>query len=306
MGKILLFYKYISIQYPKRILKWQQKLCADLELKGRILLATEGINGTVGGSEESVSRYQEIMRKHELFTDVDFKMSDGESDYFPRMEIKVRDEICKLGIPADELTVADGGQHLEPNEVHQLLSDNPEDLVILDARNNFESRIGTFRGSITPDITNFRDLPKFIDEHADLFENKQVLMHCTGGIRCERATAYLQKKGIAKKVYQIKGGIVRYTEQYPDGHFRGKNYVFDRRVAVRVNDDVLTHCDLCPALCDDYTNCINAECNNHYISCKQCLQKTGNTCSTLCSERVQQGLVKTRIPFKRAPEQRIA
>ncbi len=305
MGKILLYYKYTEIEFPKRILKWQKQICADLNLKGRILIGKEGINGTVGGEDKAIERYMTTMRKNEQFADIDFKISDGDADYFPRMEIKVREEICALGVDPEKLTVKDGGVHLEPTQVHELLSNKPDDLVILDTRNNFESRIGTFTGSITPDITNFRDLPQFIDENPELFENKQVLMHCTGGVRCERATAYLKTKGIAKQVFQIKGGIVRYTEAFPDGHFRGKNYVFDRRVAVRINDDVLSECDVCKAPCDDYTNCINMKCNAHYISCGPCIEQTNNTCSQPCEKLVAQQDVPVRVPFQTAPEQSV-
>lgn len=305
MGKILLFYKYIAIQYPKRILKWQRQICTDLNLQGRILIGTEGINGTVGGEDVAIDRYIAIMREHELFADVDFKESPGDASYFPRMEIKVKNEICALGINPDELTVQEGGVHLEPAEFHALLENQPEDVIVLDARNNFESRIGSFRTAIKPDITNFRELPTYIDENPELFKDKRVLMNCTGGVRCERATAYLKNKGIAKEVYQLKGGIVRYIEQYPEGHFRGKNYVFDRRVAVRVNDDILSTCDQCDKPCDDYTNCVNASCNNHYISCSSCMERMGNTCSQACKTALEQGLAKRRIPFERAPEQRI-
>lgn len=305
MGKILLYYKYTQIEYPKRILKWQKQICTDLNLAGRILIGKEGINGTVGGEDKAIERYMSTMRKNAQFADIDFKISDGDASYFPRMEIKVRDEICALGIAPEELTVKDGGVHLEPEQVHELLSNKPDDLVILDTRNNFESRIGTFTGSITPDITNFRDLPKFIDENIELFKNKQVLMHCTGGVRCERATGYLKQKGIAKEVFQIKGGIVRYTEAFPDGHFRGKNYVFDRRVAVRVTDDVLSNCDWCNESCDEYTNCVNMQCNAHYISCKSCIEATKNTCSSSCKELVAEYKVPVREPFQTAPEQRI-
>ena len=302
MGKILLFYKYISIEYPKRILKWQRKICTDLNLNGRILIGTEGINATVGGTDQDIERYQHIMKAHELFQDVDFKLADGDASYFPRMEIKIRDEICKLGIKPYALTTQDGGRHLSPQEAHELMSERPEDLVVLDARNNFESRIGTFKGSLTPDIKNFRDLPKYVDEHLDQFKDKRVLMHCTGGVRCERATAYLNQKGIAKEVMQIEGGIVRYTEQYPDGHFRGQNYVFDRRVSIRVNDDILTTCDLCETACDEYSNCINSSCNNQFIGCEACLERLNQTCSEPCKELLSQGKATARVPFIKAPD----
>ncbi len=306
MGKILLFYKYIHIPYPKRILKWQQKVCADLQLRGRILLAHEGINGTVGGEETAVALYIDIMRNHSLFSDIDFKESFGDADYFPRMEIKVKDEVVHLGIDPEKLTVKEGGRHVTPDEAHELMRNRSADLVILDARNQFESRIGAFAGSIIPPIDHFRELPHFIDENIDLFKDKKVLMYCTGGIRCERASAYLQSKGIAKEVMQLQGGIIRYTEQYPEGFFKGKNYVFDRRIAVRVTKDVLSRCDLCPAACDDYTNCFNAECNNQFIACGTCIVAFANTCSSLCHELLTSGKVKVRPPFAKVPEQSIA
>lgn len=303
MGKVIIFYKYIPITYPKRILKWQQKICADLNLKGRILLAQEGINGTVGGSETAVDHYMAIMQKHPLFKDIDFKQNPGDADYFPRMEIKVKNEVVHLGLDPNVVTAQISGRHVTPQEAHTLMIDKPEDLVILDARNNFESRIGSFSGAITPNIDNFRELPKFIDENNDLFKNKRVLMYCTAGIRCERGSAYLQAKGIAKEVMQIKGGIVRYTEQYPDGFFRGKNYVFDRRVAVRITQDVLTNCDLCTAACDDYTNCFNAECNKQYIACENCIMTFENACGQQCQYLIATGKVKKRPIFAKVPEQ---
>ena len=304
MGKIVLFYKYISIEYPKRLLKWQKKICSDLGLKGRILIAHEGINATLGGSSKAIDQYIHIMQQHNLFSDIDFKISDGEADYFPRLEIKVKDEVVRLGIDPEKLTSKNGGIHLKPEQVHKLIAEHPQDLLILDARNDYESRIGAFEGAIKPQIDHFREFPAFIDDNIDSFKNKRVLMYCTGGIRCERATAYLQQKGVAKEVMQIEGGIVRYAEKYPNGFFKGKNYVFDQRIAIRVTNDILTHCDVCKVPCDDYTNCLNAECNEHYISCKACLVKYNNTCSADCFELVETGKVKMRPPFKVVPEQR--
>ncbi len=306
MGKILLFYKYIVIDYPKRVLKWQQKICADLKLRGRIFLANEGINGTVGGDEAAIDCYIEIMRKHPLFSDIDFKVSPGDADYFPRMEIKVKNEIVYLGIDPLLLTAKEGGRHVTPQQAHELMLNKPADLVVLDARNTFESRIGAFTDSVRPNIDNFRDLPKFIDENIDLFKNKRILMACTGGVRCEKGSAYLKSKGVAKEVMQVKGGIVRYTEQYPDGFFRGKNYVFDRRIAVRITNDVLSNCDLCPAPSDDYTNCFNAECNRQFIACEECVLSYENTCSKECQYLIATGKVKKRPLFAKVSEQSIA
>lgn len=294
MGTIIIFYKYVHIEYPKQVLKWQKKICQELGLKGRVFLAHEGINATLGGSIENIERYKKIMDEHPLLNGIDYKESPGNADFFPRLYVVVRNEIVHLGIDPEKLTPEHGGQHLQPDEVHALMKSKPDNLVILDTRNDYEWRIGKFEGAITPPIETFKDLPAYIDQHLDEFKDKQVLMYCTSGVRCERATAYLNQKQVAQKVYQINGGIQRYTQQYPDGYFRGKNYVFDDRIAIKINNDVLSTCDLCPAACDDYANCLNAECNAHYIACADCLKKYANCCSQECTDLVTSKQVKLR------------
>ena len=300
MGKIVLYYKYIDIEHPKRIMKWQQKICQELQLRGRILIAHEGINGTVGGTQKNIERYIEIMRKNPLFADVDFKESPGDADCFPRLQVTVKDEVVRLGLDPQHLVASAGGELLDPQQAHELMNQKPDDLVILDARNTIEWKIGRFTHAITPDIDHFRELPNYIDNNLEQFKDKQVLMYCTGGIRCERASAYLQSKGIAKQVFQLKGGIHRYVEQYPDGFFRGKNYVFDSRIAVKVTDDVLSSCQICNASCDEYTNCLNALCNKHFICCSTCLKQYNNTCSTQCQKLIQTKKVNPRPAFNHA------
>ncbi|HSC24735.1 MAG TPA: rhodanese-related sulfurtransferase [Candidatus Babeliales bacterium] len=299
MNKIILFYKYISIAYPHQIMKWQQQICINLELVGRILISHEGINGTLAGSKSDIANYINLMSNHELFGDIDFKESDGDSTCFPRLSIKVRNEAVSLGIPCDQLTAENGGQHLTPQETHQLITNAPEDLIIFDARNMYEWEIGRFNNAVTPHIKNFRDLPKYLDDNSDMFKDKQVLMYCTGGIRCERASAYLNKKNVAKKIYQIKGGIHRYAEQYPDGFFRGKNYVFDGRIAVKITDDVLSTCTLCTKSCDDYHNCLNARCNKHFICCADCRERYNKTCSKECDILISENKTMLRPAFNK-------
>lgn len=294
MGKIILFYKYVDIIYPEQIRKWQQRLCKELKITGRVILAHEGINGTLGGAPEALERYKIEMSHHPLFGSIDFKESVGGTDYFPRLRIVVKNEITHLGINPKEIRADMGGEHLTPEQTHTLLANTPKDLVILDARNEYESRIGAFDNAIKPNIQYFRELPKYIDENLDTFKDKEVLMYCTGGIRCERASAYLKSKNIAKKVYQIEGGIHRYAEQFPDGFFRGKNYVFDGRISVKVNDDILTTCELCSKPYDEFTNCLNASCNKQFIACEECINTINNTCGTLCFELVENKKVVIR------------
>ena len=299
MGIILLFYKYIDIQYPVAIQKWQRDLCTQLELTGRIIIAHEGINGTVGGTNEATRAYIQAMNEHPLFGDIDFKTAPGGSQAFPKMKITVKNEIVHLGIDPTQLTTENGGQHLTPQQVHELLSNPPHDLVILDTRNNYESAVGTFKGSLTPDIRYFRQLPGYIDENIDQFKDKTVLMHCTGGVRCERATSYLDQKKVAKTIYQISGGIHRYIEQYPDGFFRGKNYVFDQRITVKANDEILGSCLHCKIPSDEYFNCLNALCNKHFTSCMPCIDSFQKACSAQCQSLLAQKIAPERIPLQK-------
>lgn len=297
MGTIILYYKYITIQYPKRLQKWQEKICQDLNLTGRIILAHEGINGTLGGSTESIERYKKIMHEHELFSDIDFKESTGNSDCFPRLQIKVKPEIVHLGIDPVTLSAQNGGIHLTPVQTHTLLNNKPDNLVILDARNNYESEVGAFKDALKPDIKYFRELPAYIDANAELFKDKDVLMYCTGGVRCERASAYLKSKNIATNVYQIEGGIHTYIQAYPEGFFEGSNYVFDNRLGVKANNAILGNCYICTTPHDEYANCLHAACNKHFICCAQCRITLKETCSTACADLVYNHNAPKRPPF---------
>lgn len=282
MEAIIIFYKYVAIPNVEGIQKWQQKICQNLQLTGRIILAKEGINATIAGKKEFLKTYICLMKKHPFFDNIDYKWSEGSTEHFPRLSIKIKEEIVRLGISPDQISAQDTGIHLTPVEVHELLQNNPKDLIVLDTRNQCEWEIGRFKNSITPKITYFRELPQYIDNNLETFKDKQVLMYCTAGVRCERAAAYLKQKKVAKVVYQIQGGIHRYIEQYPNGFFRGKNYVFDGRISVSVNDDVLGVCFICKKACDTYINCDNTRCNRHYISCQPCQRRLTNFCSSEC------------------------
>jgi UPF0176 protein len=299
MEKVILYYKYVDIQYPEQIRKWQRALCESLSLKGRIILAHEGINGTVSGAQESVEKYIEAMNSHDLFQDIDFKMGSVVQSAFPKLKISVKNEIVHLGVDPEMVTVRDSGRRLTPDETHQLLTNPPKNFVFIDTRNDYEIAIGKFNHSIDPNLKTFRELPKYIDDNLESFKDKTVLMTCTGGVRCERATAYLKQKNVARDVLHMDGGIHRYIEKYPDGHFRGKNYVFDQRIAVAANNDVLGTCHHCQKPCDDYTNCLNVLCNNHFISCKNCVDAYQNTCSARCKNLIETNQVQQRKPLEK-------
>ena len=295
---IILFYKYIDLENPKNILRWQKKSCEELGLKGRIIIAEEGINATLGGEQKHLLRYMEIMNNHPLFGNIDFKTSAGDAKCFPRLRIVIKEEITRMGVSPKEIKAVNGGKHLSPQEVHQLLENRPENLIILDGRNSYEARIGKFSDAIVPPINTFREFPAYIDQNKELFKDKKVFMYCTGGIRCERASAYLKSKGVTEEVYQLSGGIHRYAEQFPDGYFRGKNYVFDDRIATTVNEDILSNCDQCQKPCADFTNCINSKCNEQYIACSDCITDFNNCCSTNCQNLVTSKSVPVRTKFR--------
>jgi predicted sulfurtransferase len=286
MNSIILFYKYIYIDTPSKIMIWQKELCSRLGLKGRVIIGHEGINATLGGNIQRIAEYKQEMLTHELFGGIDFKETFDTADHFPRLRVVVKKEIVNLGLDPEIITADQAGKHLDPLQAHELMAKKPDDLVIIDCRNKVESAIGTIQDAIRPDVTYFREFPAYVDQHLDDLKDKQVLMYCTAGIRCERASAYIKSKGVAKEVYQIKGGIHRYIEQVPHGFFRGKNYVFDGRTAVKVTDDILGNCYLCQTPCDDYNNCLHAACNRHFIGCAECLKKYGNMCSVSCYELV--------------------
>lgn len=295
MGKILIYYKYTELEDPHAIKRWQQELCTSLGITGRILIGVEGINGTVGGTDEATDAYKKAMAEHPLFADMPIKSSQGGAEHFPKLRVAVRNEIVTLGISPEELKATGERTHLTPEQVHELLNNKPEDLVILDTRNTYETAIGVFRDAVIPPIENFRDFPKFIQENHEQFKDKQVLMYCTSGVRCERATAVLERENVTKAVYQITGGVQCYTEKFPEGHFRGKNYVFDGRIAMKINNDVLGTCYNCAKPWDDYTNCLNVLCNRQHLSCPTCIEALENTCSTECQQLVKSGSVEKRV-----------
>lgn len=242
-----------------------------------------------------VDSYIAEMKKDALFHDVDYKTSMAEGDCFPKLKVKVRSTIVNMGIDPQAITPEHGGIHLTPAQAHELMAKKDKNLVILDARNEFEARIGKFEDAIVPNIEYFREFPAYIDNNLEQFKDKEVLMYCTAGIRCERASAYLNSKNVAKKVYQIEGGIHRYVEQFPEGHFRGKNYVFDGRIAVTVNDDVLGACVSCQVRCNEFHNCANVACNAHCLLCAPCAQKFQGTCSASCLEKIQNNVHPARV-----------
>ena len=272
--QIILFYKYVRLADPEAVKKLQMEVCEKLNLKGRCIIAHEGINATFEGTKENIQEYVKELEKDERFSKIHFKYSVGTGDAFPKLSVKVRKEIVSLhlgtcDIDPNQIT----GAHLKPEELHEWIKGGRE-FYIVDMRNVYEHKVGHFKNSILPPIENFRDLPKIIEQIKHL-KKKTVLTVCTGGVRCEKASGFLITLGFAD-VYQLDGGIVSYMEKYPNEDFRGKLYVFDGRVTMGfITDDpkhlVVGKCDNCCGSSENYVNCANPVCHRHFINCEKCL-----------------------------------
>ncbi|XP_041652917.1 thiosulfate sulfurtransferase/rhodanese-like domain-containing protein 2 [Cheilinus undulatus] len=294
-GKVLLYYHYCQIDNPHAICAWQKALCEKLRLTGKVRVATEGINGTVGGTNIATDIYTDAMRSHPLFKmdKEDFKKSDGGAECFSDLRVGVYKEIVPMGVDPDVISYKLAGVHLEPEEFHKeveaLLAkeDSCNDTILLDCRNFYESKIGQFTQCLAPDIRKFSYFPDYVDQNLELFRDKKVLMYCTGGIRCERGSAYLRSKDVCKEVYQLKGGIHKYLEQFPEGFYRGKLFVFDERYAISSNDDIISDCRYCGSPWDQYKLCSTQFCCQLVLSCPGC-RETGHTaCCPTCQTKGQ-------------------
>ncbi len=262
---ILLFYKYISVPNPEVQRELQRQLCNSLGMKGRILVGNEGINATVAGTAEACDQYIAYMNAHELFFGIEYKIDSTETMPFPRLRVKVRPEIVTLGVAVDPALTA---PRLSPEEFDEILK--RDDIVLFDARNNYESAIGKFENAITPDINLFKDLPAKLADYSDL-KDKTIVTYCTGGIRCEKASALMRQNGF-KNVYQLDGGIIKYAQKFPQGAFKGECFVFDERMSVAFsnNAEQLGSCHVCASPTNAYMNCAIASCNAMVLICESC------------------------------------
>ncbi|EHK83894.1 putative rhodanese-related sulfurtransferase [Rhodococcus pyridinivorans AK37] len=259
--KIVLFYKFTPLPDPEAIRLWQHTLASSLGLTGRILISEHGINGTVGGDIVDVKKYVRGLRGYAAFKDTDIKWSDGTGDDFPRLSVKVRPEIVTFGVPdevkVDENGIVDGGTHLSPHGVHELVAERGDEVVFFDGRNRFEAQIGRFRDAIVPDVATTRDFVAELDSgRYDHLKGRPVVTYCTGGVRCEVLSALMRNRGF-EEVYQLDGGIVRYGETFGDeGLWEGSLYVFDGRMNVEFSAEapVIGRCTLCGTPTSRYRN----------------------------------------------------
>lgn len=292
MGKehfqVLLFYKYVTIPNPEKARDEQKKMCESLGIKGRIIIAQEGINGTVEGTVEATEKYTVAMERNQYFSGIHYKKSKGTGDAFPKLSVKIRPEIVTARMPQLNPNKTTG-KYISADELHTWFEEKRE-FYIVDMRNDYEYSSGHFEGSILSGMHNFFELGDVLPRLQHL-KNKTVVTVCTGGIRCEKASGFLVENGFAD-VYQLLDGIQTYMEKYPNKHFKGKLYVFDGRITIGFNTDSPEHevvgkCMHCDVICDTYVNCEYDVCHRHYICCMDCRDsETGFAfCNSNCKEK---------------------
>ncbi|WP_312195598.1 oxygen-dependent tRNA uridine(34) hydroxylase TrhO [Epilithonimonas vandammei] len=283
----LSFYAYAKIEDPKKFrddlfIAWNA-----LDALGRIYVAHEGINAQMSVPAENFDAFRETLEVYDFMKGIRLNVAVEQDNHsFLKLTIKVRNKIVADGLNDETFDVTNKGIHLKAQQFNDMLAD--PNTIVVDFRNHYESEVGHFEGAITPDVENFREsLPIINEQLQDFKEDKNLLMYCTGGIRCEKASAYFKHQGF-KNVYQLEGGIIEYTRQIKEENieskFIGKNFVFDHRLGERITDDIISQCHQCGKPCDNHTNCANDACHLLFIQCDECKAIMENTCSTECHE----------------------
>ncbi len=265
--KVISLYRYTDIEDPEALRDQIRKLCEDLGVLGRILIGKEGINAAVSGKTRDIEKFKEELKKDLRFSGLTFREQLIESSSYHKLVVKVREEIVKFG---EKVDFSRGGKHLTPEKLKEMY-DKREDFVIIDARNDYEAKVGKFEDAITLPIETFREFPKEAKKLEHL-KDKKIVMYCTGGIRCEKASAFLKQQGF-DKVYQLQGGIINYVNQFPNTYWKGGLFVFDDRNVSKVGKP-MTKCEICGTQSDEYINCYNMDCDKLAVICTQCQEKT--------------------------------
>jgi UPF0176 protein len=277
---IILFYKFIDIEDPEGFADGQREFCRKEGLRGKLLVAREGINGSFAGTPEQMERYKNFLTSIEGFSDVNFKEETASFLPFRKLIVRVKKEIIRLEKDVD---MRRRGKYITPEELIELY-DSGEDFIMLDTRNSYESDVGRFRNAVTPKMDSFREFPEALDALMDKKHSK-IVTYCTGGIRCEKATAYMISRGFTD-VYQLRDGIINFCQKYPDTVWEGKCFVFDDRLVsdVEAEGEVISRCVICGESSDRYQNCRNTECDDLVILCQRCSEENEGCCSIECLE----------------------
>ncbi|TQM46778.1 UPF0176 protein [Arcticibacter tournemirensis] len=300
----LLYYCYSTIANAEQFAADHLQFCKSLGLTGRIIVADEGLNGTVSGTTEACGTYMNAVHADERFASTEFKIDEVDEPSFIKMHCRYKAEIVHSGLRDPHIIdpKKQTGVHLDPNEFLEMK--DRDDVVILDVRSNYEHSLGKFKNAVTLDIDNFRDFPSKINELAQ-YKGKKILTYCTGGIKCEKASALLLHEGF-EEVYQLHGGIINYGKEAGGKDFEGKCYVFDNRVAVdvnTVNPVVISKCHNCGKTTAKMINCANPECNEHFTQCDECGWELDGCCSNECKSHPRKRLYDGTGYYVKVPQQ---
>ena len=280
------FYQYAKIRNPKFFRDYLYTTWNRMKVMGRVYVAHEGINAQISIPEDRLEDFRESLYQIRFLNGIRLNIAvddDGKSFYV--LKIKIRPKILADGLNDETFDVTNRGTHLKAEEFNNLTED--PDTILIDMRNHYETEVGHFQGAVTPDVDSFRDSLPVIEKHLRGREDKNVVMYCTGGIRCEKASAWFKHRGF-KNVYQLEGGIIEYTRQVQnkglDNKFVGKNFVFDERLGEKISDEVIAKCHQCGKPANTHTNCANLACHVLFIQCDECRDKYNGTCSDECKE----------------------
>jgi UPF0176 protein len=276
--KVLLYYKFVKLKNPKKFIAEHRKFCEGLGILGKVLVAKEGINGSVSGTYSQTEKYKKFINSYKEFSDIKFKEEGIVNHTFTKMITRLKDEIVAFKKPVD---TSKGGKHLKPQEFLDMVTKD-EEIILLDARNDYEYKVGRFKGAINPKIKTFREFPKFVKSFEEN-KDKKIVMYCTGGIRCEKASAYMIEQGF-KNVYQLDGGIITFCQEKPDTLWEGQCFVFDKRLITDVEKkgDTISECINCGKKSDLYKNCRYPKCDKLVIMCNPCQLELDGSCSIKC------------------------
>ena len=286
----LSFYKYFKLGNPNLFRDHLFIVWSKLDVLGRIYVAKEGINAQLSVPKENYNKFKESLKSLTPLNEIRLNLAiEQYSKSFLKLTIKVREKIVADGLDDKSFDVTNIGDHLNAEQFNQML--NEDNTVCIDMRNHYESEIGFFRRAIKPDVDTFRESLEVIDDQLEKNgKEKNYLMYCTGGIRCEKASAYLKHKGI-QNVFQLEGGIIEYTRQVKqnklENNFLGKNFVFDERKSERISDEIVSSCHQCGSPADTHVNCANEACHLLFIQCKNCQEKMNTCCSDDCNKTIQ-------------------
>jgi UPF0176 protein len=275
---ILLFYKFQPIAELEYFARRQRKFCNELGVMGKILVAKEGINGSISGTKEQIEKYKRFLWASKGFEDVFFKEEIGLEHPFTKMIVRIKNEIVAL---KKEVDISKTGKYLKPEEFLEMYENN-EDVIVLDVRNAYEYKLGRFKNAVNPNIRTFRQFPEFVGKFKE-HKDRKIVMYCTGGIRCEKASAYMKEQGF-ENVYQLEGGIINFCQKLPNTVWEGKCFVFDKRLMsdLNQNNQPITNCIICRKRSDLYRNCKNVDCDALVIMCNECQEKFHGCCSKEC------------------------